>query len=305
MTSDDRHIAGLCFQNKVYKSTGNAFEDLFTLVMELSNPNFKKVRPQGTLGDKKNDGFDPITGTFYQVYAPKDLETTEQKAIKKLHTDFEGLKNYWPQIGYQVKSFYYVLNDKFLGVGPGAYHNIKELNNNNPDIKIDLLLTNNLKRIFDSLGENEMMEVIGGAIPKADISILSMDVLHNVIIHIMNFKSKEKIPFVPLNPDMLKKIEFNGLSMPYSVQLQAAMMNVNSIDDYFTNNNNFLKEELRNKFNTFYHDAKLQFDEADLIFTEIFNKALPKNGTQAHANAVLTLMSHFFECCDIFESPEQ
>ena len=104
MTKDERYIATLQFQNKVLKSSGNSYEELFTCVMQQANPYFTQVKPQGSWGDKKNDGFDPTTGTYYQVYAPENLSTTEKKAIAKLNEDFNGLKAFWPSAGYKIKA---------------------------------------------------------------------------------------------------------------------------------------------------------------------------------------------------------
>ena len=82
MTQEEKQIAIYIFRNRVLEANGNSFEELFTLVMQSANPNFIQVKPQGQLGDKKNDGFDPNTGIFYQVYAPEDLSTTEDRQSK-------------------------------------------------------------------------------------------------------------------------------------------------------------------------------------------------------------------------------
>jgi hypothetical protein len=304
MTSEERYIARICFENKVYKSNGNFYEELFTLVMQQRNPNFKQVKPQGSLGDKKNDGFDPETGTYYQVYAPENLSVTEDKAIKKVIDDFNGLKAFWPSIGYPIKSFYYVVNDKFNNVGPSVYKVIKKLELENPDITIKLFLSKDLEREFSSLDEDQMTNVIG-VIPSADITMISIDVLHNVITHIMNSKVDANEPFFPLNPDMEEKIKFNGLSASCAAQLTTSLINTSFIDDYFSEYNNFMRDALRDRFNTFYNEARKQFDDANLIFADIYKRALPPNASRAHADAVMILMAYYFECCDIFESPEK
>lgn len=304
MTRDELYIARLCFHNRVYKANGNSYEELFSLVMQLHNPNFRQVKPQGSLGDKKNDGFDPETGTYYQVYAPEKLSSTEKTAIKKVIEDFEGLKAYWPSIGYPVKSFYFVVNDKFSGVGPSVYDTIKKLDTDNPDINVDLFLASDLERIFSSLDENKIMDVIG-AIPSADIMMISNDVLHGVICHIMNSKVDANAPFIPLNPDMEEKIKFNSLSPSCAAQLTSGLINTSFIDDYFSAYNNFMCDELRNRFNTYYKESANQFKDTNLIFADIYKKALPQDATRAHADAVMVLMAYYFECCDIFESPEK
>ena len=42
----------------------------------------------------------------------------------------------------------------------------------------------------------------------------------------------------------------------------------------------------------------------DDVFMYIYKLSLPPDATKAHADAVMTLMAYYFECCDIFESPE-
>lgn len=91
MDTNKKHYARVMFKLKVYDSDSSAFEDLFCRVMELSSLSFNKVKPQGPYGDKKNDGFDTSTKTFYQVYAPENLPSNEENAIKKLNEDFKGL----------------------------------------------------------------------------------------------------------------------------------------------------------------------------------------------------------------------
>jgi hypothetical protein len=52
MNVDEKALAHKLFQSKVLTSEGQAFEDLFTLVMQKSNPNFVQVKPQGKFGDR-------------------------------------------------------------------------------------------------------------------------------------------------------------------------------------------------------------------------------------------------------------
>ena len=304
MANGERYIAVLQFRCKVLESSGSSFQELFSSVMQQANPNFVKVKPQGAWGDRKNDGFDPTTGTFYQVYAPENLSATEPKAISKLHEDFEGLKTFWPAAGYEVKHFYYVLNDKYTGVGPAILKNIKELEYNSDGISVGVFTAANLQQIFESLSLEKAANVVGFP-PPADTSQLSLDVLHAVIQHIMDSKPAPLDAVIPHDPDMLRKIDFNGLSETISSKMLVALVNVNVIDDYFNNNNNFLRDELRDRFSTYYAEAAQQSGNPDEIFMSIYNRALPKSPTKAHADAVMTLMAYYFECCDIFKTPEQ
>lgn len=112
MDSDVKAFARSMFRLKVYQSNGQSYEDLFVRIMQYSNPDFKPIKPQGAKGDRKNDGYDNKTFTYYQVYAPDDISnpSTQKQALEKLKRDYKGLKAYW-----EIKKFYYVLNDKYQG----------------------------------------------------------------------------------------------------------------------------------------------------------------------------------------------
>ena len=64
MNSEEKAIARILFKIKIYESNGQAFEDLFTAIMSKSNSNFRPVKPQGTIGDRKNDGYDHENGKY-------------------------------------------------------------------------------------------------------------------------------------------------------------------------------------------------------------------------------------------------
>ena len=102
---------------RIYESDAQAYEDLFVRVIGYATPTFRPVKPHGDIGDRKNDGFDPSTGTYYQVYAPQEIRRNAGDALKKLKRDFSGLRAFWDGI-YPVRRFFYVINDKYHGVAP-------------------------------------------------------------------------------------------------------------------------------------------------------------------------------------------
>src|SRR4051812_41975987 len=107
MNSDEKALMRILFRNRILESNGQQFEDFFTAVMQAANPQFKQVKPQGPIGDRKNDGFDPTRGSYYQVYAPEEPKHSESEAVSKLKTDFAGLKLHWDKIS-PVKEFRFV-----------------------------------------------------------------------------------------------------------------------------------------------------------------------------------------------------
>ena len=81
------------------------YENLFVKIMGHASRDFRPVKAHGAIGDRKNDGFDSVAGAYYQVYSPEDVRKTQGDALKKLKTDFKGLKAFWDGI-YSVKSYY-------------------------------------------------------------------------------------------------------------------------------------------------------------------------------------------------------
>jgi hypothetical protein len=116
------------FKLRVHEASGIAFEDLFCDIMRASNSDFKKVKPQGRIGDRKNDGFIPSKGKYFQVYAPQSPIGNPSSAKTKLKEDLAGLLSYWrDEHGYTVSQFYFVFNDKYHGAYPEIYTTLKHL----------------------------------------------------------------------------------------------------------------------------------------------------------------------------------
>src|SRR5579885_1070820 len=105
LNADDLYIARKLFQLQIHEKKGQDFENFFSKVMRLHNPEFVQVKPQGSYGDRKNDGFIKSQGVYFQVYAPEDPSTKEKDTIEKLVTDFGGLYSYWHTQVTPIKEF--------------------------------------------------------------------------------------------------------------------------------------------------------------------------------------------------------
>jgi len=65
---------------------------------------------------------------------------------------------------------------------------------------------------------------------------------------------------------------------------------------------------LKNVFSQLYKEGleiinKSLEEKSDIVFDYILKKASPRNALSI-VNAVLVLMAHYFESCDIFEEPK-
>lgn len=299
LNSQEKAIARVIFQNKIYKSKGQTFEDLFTSIMNYLELDFQAIKPWGNIGDRKNDGYIKSKGIFFQVYAPENLQKSYKDAINKLKKDFDGLYNQWSPI-YE---FYFVVNDEYEGVNADCEMAIQEIRKKYKLKNAGFLTAKDLENRLFSLDDDQIFSIIGFFPDPAILKRLDYNVLNEVIKHIMDLPiSKRTTPEIVL-PDWDEKIQFNQLSEPIANWLNNGYYQLHDLDKYLKNNSDFLADSLRDKMNEIYLEGKKN-KEGDDLFWEIVNKASPRSERMYQAS-VIVIMSKYFETCDIFEEPKK
>ncbi len=288
-------LARILFENKVIRSEGNSFEDLFTQIMNYAEPEFEQIKPWGNIGDRKNDGFIRSKGIYYQVYAPEDISKSYPDVIKKLERDFTGLLTQWNPIN----EFYFVVNDKYKGVNADANQAIANIVKANSLTKGKILTAKDLERVVFDLSDEMIIKIVGYLPDTEQITNLDFSILTQVIGYIMKFPVNPSLGVIKF-PDWNEKIIFNKLSEVTKQHLDTASFNLGALND-FLNNESFLAEELQKKLIGLYEELKSEY-LGDSLFWEVANKCMPKN-EQAFLTPTLTIMAKYFESCDIFEEP--
>ena len=298
-------FAQILFKNKALSSDGQAYEDLFIRTMEEISISFQPVKPQGPLGDKKNDGFDYVTGEYYQCYAPEDLSKNILTAVRKLQKSADGLVGYWDNIS-KVKKIYFVVNDKYDGAYAEIHLKLAELRIQYLGIEFELFRTKDLERKVLSLDIDTIQRIIG-FLPNPQSTELEPNYLTEVLNHLMNFESNFSENNLPDQLDFTKKIKHNELSAYIGNHLQLAHHSIYQVEKYFKYNSDFEKDELQKKFITLYQkeveSVELVEDRSNIVFINLLSKICPRDN-QSVRMAALILMAHYFEACDIFEEPQ-
>ncbi|MCX6237036.1 MAG: hypothetical protein NTY07_05660 [Bacteroidia bacterium] len=305
MTREENQIARVVFQNRILRCSGQAFEDLFIRVMQAYDHGFQPVKPHGREGDRKCDGFNKSTGQYYQVYAPEDLSGKERFTQEKLEETIGGIFSYWQSIS-PIQEFYFAINDKYAGVWPSIHLQLSQIGQKY-QVKTDTFLCKDLENIFLELPDNEITDIVGPLPSAANITNIDISVLGEVIDFLMNFGLKPLEEGFPEDPNFDKKIKFNNLSDGFAMMLKVAYRQTYLIDDFFMYQGSFPKQDLKLVFNDIYLIAQelvplSMENRSDVIFQSIWDKASPRN-TMSIKNAVLVLMAHYFESCDIFKEP--
>jgi len=306
MTKEERYIARIIFKNKIYAADKQAFEDLFTKVKQNEDNNFKQVKPQGRFGDGKCDGFNSITGEYYQVYAPEELSGNETTLLSKMNSSIDGLINFWEERNFNVNKFCYVVKDDYRAVYALLYTNLKKVSEKY-GIECRILICRDLEDTFMKLDEDKMIDVLGSIIPDPyNIENVEFNIMQEVIEFLSKMKGSILKEAIPANPDFEKKIVFNKLTKAVGAFLNFGQLQSFAIRDFFELNSNFAKEELRIVFNNIYSQGIKEIPESDTkndeVFQYIVEKSSPKDNF-AFYSAVYVLMAYYFEYCDIFETP--
>lgn len=303
-------------KNKIFAADGQQFENLFVAVMGYARPDFRAIKPQGKIGDRKNDGCEPLVGRYYQVYAPEDAATKESASVNKIKTDFAGLKDYWNTLHPTgINEFLFVLNDKYKGAFPTTHKALSDIQKSHSLLKADVFSCKDIENvIFNELSDDQIQTVIGPLPDTSMIVKIDYGILTEVVGHILKNIPNKAVPGKLISPEFEIKLAFNELSAaaPY---LKAGSILSNAVESFFERNSDFALQAVRQSLNDMYMDAVQEgfianpavgLTAQDQMYIHILSNATPsvdKAQRVVAQQAVQILLAYFFESCDIFEEP--
>lgn len=298
MNTDERTYARKLFKLLIHESEGQAFEDVFTQVMKYACPEFRSIRPYGNVGDRKNDGYIQSEGTYFQVYAPEDIRNTRTSvnAVRKLRTDFTGLRAQW----HGIRNFVFVINDKFKGAPPDCELEIQEIKEQYMLENAEILTASDLENIMFSLEDDKIKIIIGFLPDPANLKELDYSIVAEVIGYILQQPMQDDNECAIIYPDWEEKIHFNGLSKATAIRLNNGIINIKSLEDFLSNDYG-VADILRDKINEVYLEEKKSLCQ-DELFWAIVNRLSPRP-QRIYKEIVIVIMAKYFESCDIFETP--
>ncbi len=318
MNSLSKLIARKMLKLRIHEAKGIAFQKLFELVMGYKHAGFTPIKPHGNVGDRKNDGFIPGTGQYFQVYAPEDPEskTTAQASAKKAVADFEGLKRQW-DASTPIQDFRFVFNDEYCGCPPDLLLALTEISRTH-SVPASVMLAKDLEALAMALTDDQLMDVVGCPVPDAVVlDSVDFGVLREVINHVLAMRKPTPLASILDAPDFDEKIRFNGLSRVFATLLTYASFQSEAVEDYFSKNSTFARQQVRDHLSSLYSASKTKLKAvtaeegvADMVFVDILQAVTPTprvatSGQLAVAQeAAIIVMAFYFEACDIFESPD-
>jgi len=285
------------FENEFLKAKGNAFQTFFNDLMSRAyKSDYMPCRPWGNRGDRKNDGFLKSERRLFQVYAPNEM--TEREAIDKIREDFEGAKAFW---GKHFDKWAFVHN-AYNGIPAHVQKEMLDLEQANPGIKLDPWGLEELRTVF-RLIQREDLESWFGYAPNAQSKVrLGFDDIRVVLETIASRKPDSRRPVKQVPP---KKIEANQLSDSIATLIKEGMAKASLVNDFFGKwHDPTFGERIATAFREKYDSIRGTMTPNEIFYEIQTWVGGSERGTAEHEMAVLSVMTYYFERCDIFEEPQ-
>jgi len=297
MNNQEKALARTRFKLKIHEANGQAFEDLFTAIMNYTETDFRAITPWGNIGDRKNDGYIQSKGIFFQVFSPKEIKKSYPTVVKKLKEDFNELIKQWSP----VNEFYFVVNDKYQGINADCEQAIQTIKQKHGLINAGFKTAVDLENLLFSLDEDQILTIVGFLPDPANIR-LDYSVLSEIISRLMSLSLPKTQDSSIIYPDWDQKITFNNLNSLEAQYLNHGFLQIGSLDEYLNNQSNFFADEVKDKVREIYIECSKKHSGSEL-FWEIINRISPKEET-SFQSASIVLISKYFETCDVFEEPK-
>lgn len=293
-----RGFYGLKFEIAFLRQKGKAFETFFARIMAHGFPgDFETVRPYGSRGDLKCDGFRPSDGTVFQCYAPEMARLTE--LLAKIGEDFEGARTHW---GAKMKRWVFVHND-VRGLPAQAVRRLEDLRAAHPTIVIAVFSEAELRDQVMQLALHQLEDLFGIVPSGRTLERLDFANLRPVLIAIQR---RDPGANPPLAAPSVSKLRHNSLSPDAAALLRQGRRREKLVQDFFDAwPDPSFGEDVAEAFRARYRALKAVHLSPDQIFGELQWFAGGMEGEPSHQGAVLAVLSYFFERCDIFEDVVQ
>ncbi len=302
MNSTQEHWWKLSLRLKLRESSGDAFQDFFSDVMQkVHGDDFVRVRPFGQKGDKGCDGYLQSTGQVYQCYGALNGDKGKVAyLISKMEEDFAKAKN---GIGAIMKEWYMVHN-LIDGLPVEAVETLEKLRDENRETKFGFIGLEGFEQRVGRLEKSQIEEILGPVATNHDSQNLQVAELRDLISGVIEATEKSNPELTNIDPVPADKLDANDLPEYWKTLISSGWQNAYIVADYIDNHHDpLIGETIAEMFNVRYKYLKAQ----DLTPASIMDGLyvfVTGIGSVAPARqvAAMALLAHLFESCDIFEN---
>jgi hypothetical protein len=290
--------AKVVFNQQFAELYSNGFQEFFQKLMQYRYPTFLPVRAYGSIGDMGSDGLCTDQEKLYACYGPQSPAESETR--RKFRSDLASALSNRPG---EFTTFVFVHNDR-IGMHPQIASELVTASQGNPSLTFEQMGRLAFWREFMRLEILEAEDMLGQEIKVESLVYgISLADLEPLLIHLGRVRDRSDLAVAHTIP--MNKIEFNRLSADIRDFLIHGMRFAKQVADYYEGFYDVLaRDETAADFRERYESLLAQTLTPDEIFQELFVYVAGNRALDAAAlTSVYTILSYFFQTCDIFEEP--
>ena len=284
---------------------GTAFENYVQSALKLEDGGFIDPDPMGRTGDWGCDGLSGDGKTLYAVYGSDSRNSSEDKLVSKMKSDFDRGIEKWPT----VAAWRFVTNARF---GPKATQLVGELRaTHSPES--DRPMSIHVWHRADDLWTNVL----------CSLPLEKLDTLFRGVPHMRNVELADMVSLIDslkdvapspgdaighISPVSEAKMDYNNIPPAVRLEFNSARAVTWRIGEWFGRQRDpELRDRKAKSFRRVYEDARKSHSDPQEIVEEVYT-ALGGSDFRLdskRANAIYAVTTYFFDTCDIFEEPPQ
>jgi hypothetical protein len=290
--------AKVVFEAQFVELHDNGFQEYFQKLMQYRYPTFLPVRPYGQLGDRGSDGLCADQEKLFACYGPQMPNDHDTRAKFRKDLALALLRR-----SGEFSRFVFVHNDR-LGMHPLIASEIASAQCKHPTLSFEQMGKVAIWREFMRLELDEVQDMLGQEIRvEPRVYGISLTHLEPLLAHLGRTRDRDtwsEPHVVPMN-----KLEFNTLGPDIQDYLIHGMRFTKQIADYYDGYYDVLaRDETAACFREKYESLRNQGLRPDETFQELFVHVAGNRVPDAMTyTSIYTILSYFFQTCDIFEEP--
>lgn len=299
MTSEEFafHYHEIKLELELSRRTGRSFQDFFEQIMQKADPCFMMVKPMGSEGDWKADGYSPNTKTVHQCYAPEEM--TSKEAAKKVLDDFEGARERWKQ---KMERWIFVWSSE-RALPPRVVATLVDLRAAHPALQIDDMGRDRLWQIVKGLSLADRQSLLG-VVPDLNAAPITTAAEIQVL---MNYLGKQVLSAVDASDlgltAIAEKLRRNRLSEAVTNLVKPSLPVARLVHKFVTGMPDpGFTEAIALQLAGQYKEFAASTDDSDVIFGSIIEYVMGEHNLEPKFFwAAAGIVTYYFELCDIFE----
>lgn len=301
MTSEQRFWWRIALELKLRKSSGNAFQDFFSVMMAKAyGSDFVRLRAFGSLGDKGCDGYLQSNGCVFQCYGALNSDSGKVAYLTgKMADDFAKAQAGVPEI---MKEWHMVHN-LVDGLPIEAVETLDVLRKANPKITFGFIGIEGFEERILALDESKIEDLLGMAATAQDAQNMQTAELRNLVSVVAGAADSAPFDVTTIRPVPSDKLDFNKLPSHWRSLIASGWQNTHLVGQYLSRHHDpLIGEHIAQSVRVRYQYLKAQNLSASSIMAALYEFVTGMGTvTPARQVAAQALLAFLFESCDIFE----